>query len=448
MSLVITQRPVITSPIVSRWNGVVTPILYKLCRKDFVFDQVNNNAGNVQLQFNGVNIASSFTVNDVVWVESDNAVYSASGLITASTYSAPDTFVTVNIAYTAAAPGGYVNNNTTRLNYKAKIGVYTSSLVGYLVLSPDRKGDIIADISKVLKNNLVDDIDLDLTTAADLYNDTGAYRSFYIDYAENWIGSTGSPTSDVANVYYCAYGGVQIPSLYGGNMVLFLINTTNQYNFLTPFTTVSFWEGWPCLLSAIINVPGVNTYLSDGTNNSTLAINDNELITYDINQFITPTSDTFNVAIYEVAGPPAIRRSELKTVIVKEPCENPVMLMGRNYLGGLFTWMFSYSQDYTYVYEDGKKAKRAVLFAENLTLNEWESLHDFFSVGEIYKRNIVEFTNATLLTSKRIGSQVYQIDQDGNKLGVIVIQTGNSTRTRQTKHTFTIEIEYPEIFTT
>jgi len=121
-------------------------------------------------------------------------------------------------------------------------------------------------------------------------------------------------------------------------------------------------------------------------------------------------------------------------------------LIGRNTLGGCLSWLFDISQDYTFEYADGRKAKRLVLFAEDLTLNEWEALQDFITLGEVYRENIVELTSSTLKTKSRIGSQVYAVDQDGNKVGVIVIPINNQTKTRQVKHKFQIEIEYPEEF--
>jgi hypothetical protein len=108
--------------------------------------------------------------------------------------------------------------------------------------------------------------------------------------------------------------------------------------------------------------------------------------------------------------------------------------------------MFDVDQDYTFDYGNSIKAKRQVLKTNNLTINEWESLQDFISLGEVYRNNIVEFSSTTIKTSSRIGQQAYVISSAGVKTGVIVIPTNNSTRTRQIKHYFEIEIEYPEEF--
>jgi hypothetical protein len=108
--------------------------------------------------------------------------------------------------------------------------------------------------------------------------------------------------------------------------------------------------------------------------------------------------------------------------------------------------MFDVNQEYTFDYGNGRKAKRLVLTTVNLTINEWESLQDFITLGEVYRENIVEFTSTTDATSRRIGQQVYVLNQDGTKIGVIALPTRNTTRTKQIRHIFELEIEYPEEF--
>jgi hypothetical protein len=108
--------------------------------------------------------------------------------------------------------------------------------------------------------------------------------------------------------------------------------------------------------------------------------------------------------------------------------------------------MFDISQEQGYDNANGIKAKRHGLFTNHLTLNQWEALQDFITLGETYRNNITEFTSATIKTSSRIGQQLYVVDADGAKIGVIASPTGNSTFTRQVRHLFNLEIEYPEEF--
>ena len=126
MSLTVTQRPsIVHEGETSRWNALKNPVVYKMQRKDFTFDQINNNAGNIQLQFNAVDVTSSFAVGQTVRVKSDNGVYDGFGSVTAEAFST-NTLITINIPYVSTAPGGFVNNLTTRLNYRVEIEVYNS----------------------------------------------------------------------------------------------------------------------------------------------------------------------------------------------------------------------------------------------------------------------------------------------------------------------------------
>ena len=137
--------------------------------------------------------------------------------------------------------------------------------------------------------------------------------------------------------------------------------------------------------------------------------------------------------------------SETKTIYLEDAC-NVVLVSWTDSVGGLNHWPFKYNQEYTFTYENGKKAKRLRLIAENLTLNQWETINGLNTLGDIYKNNITELTSSVYKTHSRIGQQVYATDEEGNTVGVIVIPTENSTFTKQSKHTIEITIEYPEIF--
>lgn len=136
--------------------------------------------------------------------------------------------------------------------------------------------------------------------------------------------------------------------------------------------------------------------------------------------------------------------SEIKNVKIKDPCGNPVNLSFRNSLGGDSFWCFDYNQDMNWN-NVVKKSNRKVLFAQDITTDEWNALNDLNNTGFIYSENIIDIVDSNK-TSKMAGQQVYIIDEDGNKTGVITLQTINNTKTRNDKHDFQIEIEYPEYF--
>lgn len=308
---------------------------------------------------------------------------------------------------------------------------------------PDGSGNIVADIQSVLKANTSPDFTGTLNTNTEVFDDSGVYLKFYIKYQEVWTSSAESLVNDSANQFFAIYGSMRVPSTYGGNFAEYVSfdDGTPASKLLTRFDTIKMWSGWPCLVSMIVGdgVSGTQQVKTDSDATSASAYA-GKVITVDLNEIITTqTVENDSIALYK-DGTPDVLLSEELPIELDEACENPVLLIGRNKLGGMMSWMFDIDQDYSIP----KGAKRKVLKASNLTLAQWEGLHDFFRDGDIYKNAFVELTSSINKTSSQIGNQVYAVDEDGNKTGVIVIPTSNSTRTRQTKHYFEIEIEYPE----
>ena len=106
---------------------------------------------------------------------------------------------------------------------------------------------------------------------------------------------------------------------------------------------------------------------------------------------------------------------------------------------------FQINQEYTWNYSANKKAKRLTLYADNLTLNQWEAIQGLNTTGEIYRTNITEMNTNINRTSDKVGQAVNILNPDGSKTGVVVITQPNSTQTKQIKHSAVITIEYPEV---
>lgn len=137
--------------------------------------------------------------------------------------------------------------------------------------------------------------------------------------------------------------------------------------------------------------------------------------------------------------------SETKTINILEDCQNTVMLQWRNSLGGYECYPFTYNQEYTWHYSD-RKAKRLTLYADNLTLSQWEAIQGLNTLGDLYRSPITEMTTSLNRTSATIGQSVYVLNSDGSKIGVNVIGQANTTRTKQKTHSAFVTIEYPELF--
>lgn len=138
----------------------------------------------------------------------------------------------------------------------------------------------------------------------------------------------------------------------------------------------------------------------------------------------------------------------LQCAVAENPACNPVELCWRNSVGGQAHWVFEYSQEYSYRHSsDGGKRKRLILFANNLTADQWEALNELNNGGEIFRTPIQEMGAGVNKTHRRRGAQVYIMTTqlNYNKTGVIVIPTEQKSASKQKKHSLEIIIEYPEV---
>lgn len=346
-------------------------------------------------------------------------------------------------------------------NYRLEIYVFDSADTALnseaFTFTPDSVGAILVDITSIVRSYLSPTNDVSISNSnVEMYNDTNGYKKFYIKYKEVWTGSSEVLTSDSANQFYAVFGALQIPTTYGPNMYEYTLFNITEYTdgkFLTRFEKPVWWRGWPFLLSAIIDesltgsldikvVADSTQYSGEQSGNAGRLVECNFGF---VSQGVIDGSSTATVSIVDF-DTKAINYSEILTVKIREACENPVMLMARNSLGGVMQWLFDGDQEYGYDNDVDKKSKRMLLTANNVSANEWDALQDFFTLGEVYRNNITEFTSSITKTHTRIGQQVYKIDQDGTKTGVIVLPTSNKTRTRIRGNVFKIEIELPEVY--
>jgi len=224
MSLTVTQRPYQTiNSERSHWNAVGNPVLYKMQRKDYTFASVTDSGGFVRLVLSSSfgDVSANFDVDDVVYFTTDAGVYDTTGTVTASTYSAPNTLVTLSTAYISSSTG-FVNNDNLRPLYGVEVSVYDSAdtllNADPFKYSPTSKGALTIDIAAIIRANMLADNDADLTGTSENFDDTNAYKGFYIKYREVWTGSAESLTNDSAYEQFSIFGAMQIPSEYGGNI--------------------------------------------------------------------------------------------------------------------------------------------------------------------------------------------------------------------------------------
>lgn len=576
MSLVITQRPQTTIlDQTSKWNASRNPIVYKAQRKDFLFDQINDNATFMQLQFTGVDLTASFSIDDSIYFLSDDSSHDFFRTVTAVAFSGGNTLVTVNSLFVNNPGPGFVNNLTLRPSYRVEVQVYgpDDNIGDVHIYSPTTKGYLLIDISEIVKAVVSPDNEAELTGTTEVFTDTGHFAAFAITTTEVWTGSAESAVDD-GQSFNVIHGARQIPSPYGGSMaeytvfdslpgtsygtvthsrnsvgtsngsaqavtpdeldrikivitasattqaassvvavvnlklelnsVVVLTNQLGSFNigastsqsigtlvryldssdfgasgfdnyyieiivssgagtysvqgsaivyhdlilskFLTKMERPVMWRGMPFLIGAIVQTDD-SIYL-DSSTSTTPDTYENEVIEFDLNQVLSEVdqqAEEIDIVLkLNGSGDPEL--SETLTIELRDACQNPVLLLGRDSLGGPLQWVFEVSQEEDFNYSNDIKRKRQVLSAAGLTKNQWDALQDFITLGEAFRENIVELLPSTNKTTKRIDQQLYVIDSEGNKLGVIAVPSRNRTQTKLHQHYFEIEIEYPDQF--
>lgn len=186
---------------------------------------------------------------------------------------------------------------------------------------------------------------------------------------------------------------------------------------------------------------GIQIIHNGGANNRTSTLNYAQLtipIAYKVDTSLVTLTTTIPATETVV--------SEVLTQTVKELPDNPVQLFWKNLLAGDSNWVFGFNQELGWRFDKESKRKRMVLYANFLTPAEWEALNELNTIGEVFQPSITELTSAVNKTHARRGAQVYMVDGNGNKTGVVVIPTEDRTRTVQVQRKLEITIELPEQF--
>lgn len=453
---VILSRPIKEG---CNFNAVGNPVIYKLRREDYQFNQINDNGGFAQIQINSTDLTAYFQVNDSVYVEGLGAA-----TVTASSFST-NTLVTTDIPFTSTS-SGYINNNSKRTDYKIEVEIFNAdtdeSLGPRLVHDPDQAGEVKVNVSGIVKTYI--SANWENVSVNGPEEETSI--KIYIKYQEFYDVTYWDVIDDVANTIVCAFAMVPLllgsPPIftryvYGGNLLSFFPEDDSRL-WLTRFNIPSYWRGWPFTLSFIW--PQVFTdinrrviqYDSEGSELS----NTVTVLTPDVDKIHRMTLGDINanakrlvVSLEDgsVSGSVPII-SEL-TIDVKDPCDSQVLLFWKNTLGGDSFWMFDESQEYEWAYPGGRRVKRMTLFSDNLKIKDWDAINELNSASEVINSNIVDYEMSDVIdkTQFRNDNQVFIVTEDLVKVGVIVVANSNKTKTIQKRHSIEITIELPEFFT-
>lgn len=130
---------------------------------------------------------------------------------------------------------------------------------------------------------------------------------------------------------------------------------------------------------------------------------------------------------------------------VLDPCVNPVYLSWNNSLGGDSYFMFDFNQVKETIFEDSEKFEQWTLYAEQLTENEFLTLDELNTEAVESREFFDELATADRTLNKR-GIQVYEVQQDGTRVGVIVRSRSQQRETRFPTSDIVIRIKRPQQF--
>lgn len=488
-AIIVTKRPYETvESETSKWNAIANPVVYKFQRQDIGFDEIDDlTPGNpIKLVVLGVDVAAiangeanngdpvMSSGNPVIWINFTNPAYQSGYYeFLGATYSAPNTYMDIEFLGNTDVPSqgvqtagtwigtGLKNAGVEIIVYNAD-GSFMDGVVGFVnersfVQSLSPSGEAVFNVGTVLKAFIKADNEFDFINASWAATPHAAdtiSKEFYIQYRFVYDGHANSYVDDSGNTYYGMMAGRQIPSPYGCNMAEYVTfaDGTPKARWLTKMAKPVMWFGWPFSVGAIVGNLGVSFFRigipGKLDQNTTHANNSNTIrqLTFKGLTYLTADDKLATVIIKAETGDYTV--TETLEVEVRQPCINPIMLLGRNSLGGPLFWLFEINQEYSYINENGKKIKQMILSANGLSNDQWEALQDFIREGQFYNDSIEEFTADTLKTQSQVGNQVYILDQSGNKIGVTVLPQEIKTNTRRVQNFVQLTIRYPEQFLT
>ncbi len=238
MSLTLVSRP----PSV---HSSANPAVFKFTRKDAIYYNRSNNAGNLRLVFNEYGTSDNFTIGDTVTIVDTNGNVINTEVINVSVYAGyPGSgLITFDYPYSLSISiTGYAILRTKRVNYKLVCQVLdydTGEEVGpELSFTPKSDGSVSANVSAAVSKNLSPELSYSDLTSEDVEKDDNKKFRYRLRYREKWTGSDESPSYTEDNT--AIFSARQV--LQDTDMSEYLC-TDNTSKFLTSFDIMRMVRG-------------------------------------------------------------------------------------------------------------------------------------------------------------------------------------------------------------
>jgi hypothetical protein len=341
--LITEPRELISSVTYSYWVAAHNKIIFQWLREDYAVTNIVNAGGKPKLTLG----AHTISVGDTVYFGNENG--SSNYTLQEYVVFAEDaTTITLTATYTAGLTSGdYINSNDDFPNYYLELAVKVGSDTYTFNYVPSNTGLVEFDASPTIKK-LLSTTDSN-TWAATSVKDANLFKSFYIDYTENWTSSAESATS--TSTYYAAQAAVQLGE--NSNLVDYLMNDTlSDALFMTKFTNPTYVPNYPFDITVLSTETGLSTRevrkdinkQTVNAANTAMAASDDSVNRIMLQGSYGSTVRYVDIFIYKTVT--ANTYTETKTIKVNQNtlC-NPVQIKWLNSLNNWEFWVFEKSQN-------------------------------------------------------------------------------------------------------
>jgi hypothetical protein len=438
MSVSITSRP-------NTYSSLGNPTVYKVQRTDFVIASVDNSSGLLRIIITG-DVTSDFNSGDRVFV---GGTYNKVGSVLSKTFSGGSTYVVLLISY-AAGTGGYANNLTTKALHHLVVFFYDGDTDIQMFdgasfkFATDQYGVCTIDAQSIrllLDEGLIDRTftDADWDDQSDL-----RHKNFYIIYQETWSSGGESGVSDSANKRLGFLSSLQIPG--SNNMLGYImgssVGSTNSQKLTTVLTKLTAWYGYPFYFN-MLSLRGETTHLLiDSVDELTI----NTLSTQSTVKIGRKNIDlSIGNHVLQINSASGLR-TEYVLEVKESDCISPVMLVGRDTLGGIIMWLFEGGQQIEVENDEGYKKINMTCAVQALTPDQFDALHQAFAPASQIVDTEYSDMSTTLGTRRHDNKDIFILSKDGaTKTQVTAVDFKASRGTRANGSTFEVTIELPYV---
>lgn len=429
------------------------PIIYKMIRKDYTIDTIDDNgSGIMRVNING-NVASSFTNGDNLYIKTNDLKYVGVFTVNTSTYDGGATKTRLVLSQSlinGSAGAGYTNNMTKRTSYRVKVNMYkgtdSSTIIHTGIFSALPDGTVYIYLDGILISYLSKDFNLPFAAVHNVSGITNGY--YWFEYQELWTEGYGLVVSESSNAIVPVFASL---NLFDDNLPnLYNYSVAPSYKFIVS-RGKKFVYGLKNYISALINTTTSTNYILKVTKYDKNGATVGSAYTYDFTlstqcavdfeiPAITDTTVKYCVVSIELDDGTPAPITELLTVQMTCDTGGPRLIWKGKY-GGIDDHVFDISYEIGCDFDNGVKIKTLKLIASSVDNDEWEKLNGLFGSGDKYVVPQIEIDDNTNIIVRNFDKLVLMSEPNGNIVSVAVDNNEQSRDSRSSRHYFELDVE-------